>query len=158
AESRLEEFRRATGAAMRAIAERAELNAVFAAGQHGLSGSEARLPMPSRDLPPDEVAQVRGEADAIALKLRHHDPAVHAKEAPSGDVAREIFDAVEQARVEALGARRMVGVADNLAAALDEHCRQRGYHRVSERAEAPLSEALRLLAREALTGASPPPH
>jgi cobaltochelatase CobT len=156
-ESEIDQFRRTTGATMRAIARRAELTAVFAAGQPGLSGDEARLPLPARDLPPDEVAQVRGEADAIALKLRFHDDALHARETPKGEAARAIFDAVEQARVEALGARRMSGVAQNLAAALDEHCRQRGYGRLTERGEAPLPEALRLLAREVMTGEPPPP-
>ena len=63
ADSEIEQFRRATGAAMRAIAHQPELTAVFAPGQPGLSGTEARLPLPARDLPHDEVAQVRGEAE-----------------------------------------------------------------------------------------------
>jgi cobaltochelatase CobT len=155
-ESAVEAFRRVTAAAMRAIARKAELNVTFAPGQHGLAGTEARLPLPARDLPAPEVAQVRGEADAMALKLRHHDAALHKREQPKGEVARQIFDAVEQARVEALGAKRMVGVSENLAAALEEHCRQRGFARVTERADAPLSEVIRLLAREALTGARTP--
>ncbi|MEX2009577.1 MAG: cobaltochelatase subunit CobT [Dongiaceae bacterium] len=157
-ESRLEQFRRVTGAAMRAIARRPELTATFAPGRHGLGGTEARLPLPSRELPADEVAQVRGAADAIALKLRHHDDAVHAREAPSADTAREAFDAIEQARVEAIGARAMAGVAGNLDAALDEHCRQRGYGRMSAPEQAPLADALRVLVREALVGAPPPPQ
>ena len=75
---------------------------------------DARLPVPSRDLPQDEVAIVRGEADAMALRLRHHDDGVHAKRQPAGKMARAIFNAVEQARGEAIGARTMAGVAANL--------------------------------------------
>jgi cobaltochelatase CobT len=142
---------------MRAIARVPELNAVFAPGQHGVSGSDARLPMPSRELPREEMAQVRGEADSIALKLRHHDAKVNARVAPQGDSARAVFDAVELARVEAIGARTMVGVAENLGAALDEQCRQRGYQRLTEREPGQLPAAMRLLAREAMTGAPPPP-
>jgi cobaltochelatase CobT len=137
--NRIEEFKRVTGAAMRAISEQAELTVAFAPGQHGLFGTEARLPQPSHEMPVGEVAQVRGEADAIALKLRHHSDKIHAREAPSGEIARAVFDAVEQARVEAIGARQMVGVAENLSAALAEHCRQRGFMRVDEREEAPTS-------------------
>ena len=74
---------------------------------------------------------------------------LHAREAPRSEIARNIFDAVEQARVEAIGARAMAGVRDNLDAALREHCRQRGFARVAEREDAPLSEVMRLLAREA---------
>ena len=70
----LEEFRRVTGCAMRAIAERNDIQASFAPGQTGLLGTEARSALPARHLPPNEVSNVRGEADAIALKLRHHNP------------------------------------------------------------------------------------
>ncbi|MGE0120757.1 MAG: cobaltochelatase subunit CobT [Dongiaceae bacterium] len=155
-ENRIEEFKRVTGAALRAIAERDDLTVAFAPGQHGMFGTEARLPPPSHELPAVEVAQVRGEADAIALKVRHHNAALHAREAPGGDMARAVFDAVEQARVEAIGARQMVGVSENLAAALAEQCRQRGFARVTERGDGPLPEVIRMLVREALTGAAPP--
>jgi len=155
-ESRIEEFKRVTGAAMRAIAERDDLTVSFAPGQHGLFGTEARLPPPAHELPANEVANVRGEADSIALKLRHHNAMLHAREAPTGEMARAVFDAVEQARVEAIGARQMVGVSENLSAALSEHCRQRGFARVTERGDGPLPEVIRLLVREALTGTAPP--
>ena len=70
--------------------------------------------MPARDLPVEDVSRVRGEADSMALKLRHHDRKTHLRRVPRGETARAIFEAVEQVRVEALGARRMAGVADNL--------------------------------------------
>ena len=154
--SRIEEFKRVTGAAMRAIAERDDLTVSFAPGQHGLFGTEARLPPPAHELPVEDVSRVRGEADSMALKLRHHNAMLHAREAPTGEMARAVFDAVEQARVEAIGARQMVGVSENLSAALSEHCRQRGFARVTERGDGPLPEVIRLLVREALTGTAPP--
>jgi cobaltochelatase CobT len=157
-ETPLDRFRRMTGAATRAISRRDDINVSFSPTHHGLQGSELRLPLVGRDLPSDEVAQVRGAADAAALKLRHHDALLHARERPGAEEACEIFDAVEQARCEALGARRMAGVALNLSAALEEHCRQRGYSRVTNREAAPLAEVLRLLAREAMTGTPPPPQ
>ncbi len=153
----LERFKRATGAAIRAIAERDDITASFVPTPQGLVGTEARLPLPSRDLPVDEVAQVRGEADALALKLRHHDSALHARQRPSNQAAREVYDAVEQARCEALGMRLMAGVAGNLDAALEERYRSRGYNRASEREETPIAEVMRCLAREAMTGMPPPP-
>ncbi|HEY2111943.1 MAG TPA: cobaltochelatase subunit CobT, partial [Dongiaceae bacterium] len=112
-ESRLDEFRRVTGATMRAIAHKVELNVNFAPGQPGFTGSEARLPLPARDLPPEDVAQTRGAADSIALRLRHHDSKLHARETPKNEAAREVFEAIELARVEAIGALQMKGVAAN---------------------------------------------
>src|SRR5437879_6340861 len=99
----LEEFRRVTGATMRAISERGDVQASFSPGPANLLGSEARLPLPARHLPAAEVAYARGEADAIALKLRYHDAKLNARECPKTPLAREVFNAVEQARVEALG-------------------------------------------------------
>jgi len=148
----LEEFRRVTGATMRAIAERNDLQASFSTGPANLLGSEARLPLPARHLPAAEVAYARGEADAIALKIRYHDAKLHAREAPKTPLAREVFNAVEQARVEAVGSERMVGVAENLAAALTEQCKLKGFARVHSRQEANLPDVIRLLVREAISG------
>jgi cobaltochelatase CobT len=148
----VEEFRRATGAAMRAISERNDLQATFAPGPAALLGSEARLPLPSKSLPAPEVAQTRGEADAIALKLKHHNARVHAKECPKSPLARDVFNAVEQARYEAIGSRKMSGVKQNLRAALEEQCRVKGYSRINTREEGNLAEVMRLMVRETLSG------
>jgi cobaltochelatase CobT len=148
----LEEFRRVTGATMRAIAERNDLQATFSTGPANLLGSEARLPLPARHLPAGEIAYARGEADAIALKIRHHDAKLHARECPKTPLAREVFNAVEQARVEAIGSERMVGVAENLSAALNEQCKLKGFSRVNSRQEANLPDVIRLLVREAISG------
>src|SRR6185312_13259162 len=150
-------FKRATASALRAIAERDDLNVAFGPEPPGLAGAKVKLPNPARDLPPDEAAQLRGAADSLALRLRYHDDAIHSKRLPGGPLARSIFEAVEQARVEALGARRMAGVAANISAMLDEQYRRQGFERVSERTESKMAEAVRLLTREALTREPPPP-
>ena len=157
ADSPIDQFKRSTAATLRAIAEREDVSVTYATEPPGLSGTKARLPLPPRDLPADVAAQVRGAADAIGLRLKHHDPALHAKRLPAGDQARAVFEAVEQARIEAIGARRMVGVAENLGAALQERYRRQGFDRIAEQTEQSLPEVVRLLAREVLTGAKPPP-
>jgi cobaltochelatase CobT len=152
----VEAFRQVTAAAMRAIAREPELQVAFAPEPAGLRGNEARLPAPSREVTREETAIIRGEADAISLKLRFHDETLHRRRAPTGALARQVFNAVEQARCEARGARRMAGVANNLAAASEERCRTQGFARVTEREAAPLVEAVGLLAREAFAGQSIP--
>ncbi len=150
-------FKRATAATLRAIAERDDLAVAFGPEAAGLSGTRVRLPNPPRDLPAEEAAQLRGAADSMALRLRYHDDAVHSRRVPGSPLARAVFEAVEQARVEALGARRMTGVASNLAAMLDEQYRRQGFERITERTESTMAEAVRLLTREALTKERPPP-
>src|SRR5262249_46937395 len=146
-----ENFKRATAATLRAIAERDDVTVGFGPEAAGLSGSRVRLPNPPRDLPAEEAAQRRGAADSVALRLGYHDAAVHSKRLPGSPLARAVFEAVEQARVEALGARRMTGVATNLAAMLDEQYRRQGFERITERTDSTMAEAVRLLTRETLT-------
>ncbi|MBL8705001.1 MAG: cobaltochelatase subunit CobT, partial [Rhodospirillales bacterium] len=156
ADTPVEIFKRANAAALRAIAKRPDIEVAYAADTAVLAGNQARLPLPSRELPEGERAQVRGEADAIALKLRHTNSKTHARRMPTGEMARAVFDAVEQARVEALGARRMPGVAQNLSAALEERYHRQGYERVAEADESTLADVVRLMTREKLTGEAPP--
>jgi cobaltochelatase CobT len=156
AESPTESFKRATAATVRAIAERDDVTVSYGAEPAGAAGTRLRLPLPARDLSDAEAGPVRGAADAMALKLRYHDAGLHAKRAPSGETARAIFEGVEQARVEALGTRRMAGVAANLSAMLEERYRRQGYEHMTERNDTTLVEAIRLLAREALTAMPPP--
>ncbi|WP_341911136.1 cobaltochelatase subunit CobT [Ferrovibrio terrae] len=155
-ESPIEPFKRALTAATRAISHDGDLQVSFGPETPGLRGKRARLPVPGRDLPAAEVAQIRGLADAMALRLRHHDDSLHSRLLPQGGTARAVFDAVEQARVEAIGANRMAGVAQNLNAALDERCRSKGYAKITDRSEAPLADVLGLMARERLTGEKVP--
>src|SRR6202051_2419711 len=119
-EAPTEPFKRAVGVCLRPTPGKNDLEVSFASERPGLAGGKARLPEPPRRLNEREAAIVRGHADSIALRLACHDPAVHRRLAPGGQQARAVFEAVEQARVEAIGSRRMGGVAKNLAAMLDD--------------------------------------
>jgi len=155
-EAPTEPFKRAVTSCLRAIAKQPELEVSFAAERPGLAPGKARLPEPPRKLSKRDAAIVRGHADSIALRLACHDPKVHRKQMPGNLQARGIFDAVEQARVEAIGARRMNGVAKNLTAMLDDHFHRGKYDEITDRADAPLADALAMLVRERLTGLPPP--
>ncbi|WP_191085302.1 cobaltochelatase subunit CobT [Roseococcus microcysteis] len=155
--TRQEEFKRATAGAVRAIAQQTEVQVAFQPGPAGVSGKRARLPLPTRSLPPAEMAKLRGAADAVALKLRHHDEATHAARAPARKEAREVFDALEDVRVQTVGSRHMAGVAANLRARLSEECEAEGYDRMTRKDQLPLHSALALMARERISGEAVPP-
>ena len=152
----LEDFRLAVAAATRAISNDGEVDVQFVTERPAVTGKTVRLTKPSVDLPYQEVCQARGEADSVALRFRHHDPGIHQTYIPEGQLARVSFNAFEQARCEALGTRRMIGVKQNLDVVLEKYCTTRGFHQVADRENAPLQEVLKLLAREALTGDHPP--
>jgi cobaltochelatase CobT len=155
-EAPTEPFKRAVTSCLRAIAKAPELEVTFASERPGLAPGKARLPEPARKMTKRDAAIVRGHADSIALKLACHDPKVHRKLMPGNPQARGVFEAVEQARVEAIGSRRMAGVAKNLTAMLDDHFHRGKFDEITDRADAPLSDALAMLVRERLTGLAPP--
>ena len=149
-------FRRALAGAARAIARDPEVEVIFASETAPPTGKTARVPSPGASLQPRLVAEARGAADSLALRLRHHDDRLHAVSAPLDPEARAVFDALETARFEALGARVMEGVRDNLAELTDARVRGDAILRARSADEVPLATAVGLLARQRLTGEAPP--
>ena len=155
-ESDYDRFKRSTAATLKAIAGRDDLDIIFTQGPPLVTGSEVRLPAPTLHLAPAEIIRIRGLADGIALKLRHHTDSLHSRHMPHDQNARHVWDAVEQARVEALGVRRLAGVQNNIAAALDQKCQTEGLDRAASKDDMPLADAMRLIARQIFTGQAPP--
>ena len=153
----IDRFRDVLAGTARAIAADGEVELAFSADAPAQSGRNLRVPMPGRALPADQVAEARGFADGFALRLRLHDAGLHARGAPAEPVARAVHDAVETARIEALGARGFAGIADNLDASLQMRMRSDPIARARTRDEVPLSTAIQLMVRERLTG-KPAPH
>ncbi|MBT3360881.1 MAG: cobaltochelatase subunit CobT [Rhodospirillales bacterium] len=147
-----EKIKRVTTAAFKAIADDGEVSVEYAHGAAGGTETNVRLPSPSRRFSVEELARLRGAADAMALRLRHHDATVHRRRLPSSVHARRLFDAVEQIRVEAIGARELQGVAQNLDARLDDYCTTEELAGIDTVDAADLGQALQLLVRERLAG------
>jgi cobaltochelatase CobT len=138
------------------LAEQPDLEITFSGDGPQLNGKHAILPHPPRDLSGKETARIRGLADQIALRIAHHDAAAHARLRPASDLGRAVYEAVEQARIEAIGANAMDGVRANLGAALDSDVLKKGLNRWDEAAAPPLGDIVGLMVRERLTGVAPP--
>ncbi|MBZ6377528.1 cobaltochelatase subunit CobT [Pacificimonas flava] len=152
----VEEFRQALGAALRAMARTEEYELSYTADKPSGSDKAGRIPQPPRGLPEREVREARGWADSFALRKRHHDSRAHMSSQPAAGVARDVFNAAEQARIEALGANAMQGCKDNLSAMVDARVRMDPIARARDVDEVPLSTAVGLIMRERLTGAPIP--
>ncbi|TAN56263.1 MAG: cobaltochelatase subunit CobT [Rhodospirillales bacterium] len=165
-ESPIDAMKRATAAAVKAVAERPDSYVGFGPGPATLTFSRntsqpgaapvptVHLPMAARRPLMEDVIRLRGAADAVALKLKHHDETLHARRAPDEAEARQVYDAVEQSRVEALGAERYPGLAQNVASAVELRLKSEGYGRSTCREEVPLAEALRVVSRNAFLDAA----
>src|SRR4051812_36957511 len=157
-ESPTEPFKRALAHAARSLAETPDLEVVFSTEPPGLFGNRATLPHPPRDLNGPEAARIRGLADQIALRIAHHDNAVHARTAPADPEAAAVYDALEGARIEAIGSNALGGVRQNLTAALEARLEKRGMTRgvPDKPSPSPMAEVVALMARQRLTGQPPP--
>jgi len=155
-ESPSEPFKRAVAVAVRSLAGEPELEVNFSSEPPSLKGLKARLPSPPRNLKPQEIALVRGVGDAYALRKAYHDEKINARLKPQSPEANAIFDAAENARVEAIGALAMAGVKLNLAAQLEQRMVARGLGRAKNKDEVGIADVLGLMVREALTGEKPP--
>jgi cobaltochelatase CobT len=155
-DDRAERFKGVLGTAMKAIALDPELAVSFGNDQPVLTGHKARLPQITATTTLKDIAVTRGLSDSFALRLANHKDEVHSRYMPQGKNARAMFEAVEQARIEAIGANAMPGVAQNLSAMLDDRYSKTVINRSSNRRDTPLEEAVGLILRERLTGEAPP--
>jgi cobaltochelatase CobT len=155
-ESPLDRFRAVLTGTARAISLDPEVEVAWTADAPVQSGQSMRVPMPGRALPAEQVAEARGHADSMALRLRHHNAALHGRHAPSEALARACYDAVEQVRYESLGANAYAGMRGNLGAALAMRMASDPISRAAKPEEVPLPTALALLLREKLTGQASP--
>ena len=153
-------IKRVTEATLKAISARDDVEVTFAPGAHGISntpdGIQAMLPTPARQVEKQDLHILRGEADTAALRLRYHNPDVYRRQRPQDHGSSQLFDAAEQARVEAIGCRLLAGVASNLQEFQEATCRERGHHLVNERNDTQIPDAVGLILRERLTDQKAP--
>ena len=145
AETPADVFKRALAHAARALAEQSELEVVFGSDGPKLSNGVLTLPHPPRDPGGPESATLRGQADRLALRLANHDESLHARHRPIDSRAAEVFEAVEQARVEAVGSQSLAGVRANMGAALLTRLEKMGALRATDAERVPVAEAVALL-------------
>ena len=151
-ESPVEPFKRALANAVRSLAQNPDLEIVYSGEASGVQGDRAVLPHPPRDLTPDDAARIRGLADQMALRMSQHDPAIHARTRPGSAEGQPVFDALEQARIEAVGANALGGVKANLKAMHEAAWTRRPFNPVEAQANPPMADIVSLLVRERLTG------
>ena len=149
-----EDLKRAIASTVRAISGRPELEVTFSGTTAviGPEGAEVRLPALPPVLKDNDLPHIRGQADALAFRFFYHDDKIHARNAPADNFAKAAFEALEEARYEALGALRLPGAGHNIEALHEDHCQAQGYAKLEDREKAPLADALRFMAWQSFTG------
>lgn len=149
-------FKKALAEATRTMADDPDMTVTYSVDPAGMTKDGMRLPQVSRRMTRDEVLLARGTADAFALRRRYHDEGVSARYSPTGQLARDIYDAMETARCEAVGARAMPGTAGNIDAKIGHEADRKGYAQITQAADAPLATAAGYLVRHLATGREMP--
>ena len=149
-------FKKALSEATKVMANDPELTVSYSVDPSGLAGDQMRLPQVRRRMTRDEVLLARGTADALAMHRRYHDEGVHARYRPSGRMAQDLYEAMETARCEAMGARDMPGTAGNIDAKISAEATKLGYEQISQASDAPLATAAGYLIRHLATGRALP--
>ncbi|KAF0115924.1 MAG: cobaltochelatase CobT [Rhodobacteraceae bacterium] len=149
-------FKKALAEATRTMADDPEMTVTYSVDPAGMNKEGVRLPQVSRRMTRDEVLLARGTADAFALRRKYHDDAVATRYAPTGPLARDIYDAMENARCEAVGALAMPGTAGNIEAKIGNEADRKGYGQVTQASEVPLPVAAGYLVRQMATGRALP--
>ncbi|MGB5836225.1 MAG: cobaltochelatase subunit CobT [Albidovulum sp.] len=145
-------FKKALAEAAKTMADAPDLTVSYSVDPPGMTGDTMRLPQVSRRMSRDEVLIARGTADALALRHRHHNPKTAAKYAPQGQMARDLYEAMETARCEAVGARDMPGTLGNIDAKIGAEAERKGYSQITAAQDAPLAQAAGYLIRHLATG------
>lgn len=151
-----EDFKRALVQTTRALSSLPEVEVAFGGEHSSVSGKQAKIPLPARVLDRDSAMIARGEADAAALRLAHHDARKFSRHLPKGVEAQAVYRALEDARIEAIGANALKGVGDNLAAALEKSISDRRLDRLDAKEAVPIADVASLLLRKRLTGRDHP--
>jgi len=150
-------FKKALAEATKVLADDSELTVSYSVDPPGQSEDSIRLPQVSRRMTREEVLLARGTADAYALRHKFHDPKLSSRYMPQGQLARDLFDAMEGARIEAVGARYMPGTAGNIDVKIQTEALRKGYDQVTQASEAPLATAAGYLIRHLATSRELPP-
>ncbi len=145
-------FKKALAEATRTMADDPDMAVSYSVDPPGMNREGVRLPQVSRRMTRDEVLLARGTADAFALRRKFHDEGVAARYAPTGQLARDIYEAMETARCEAVGARAMPGTAGNIDAKIAHEADRKGYSQIRDAKDAPLPVAAGYLVRQMATG------
>ncbi len=145
-------FKKALAEATKTLADDRDLSVSFSVDPPGQTEDTMRLPQVTRRMTRDEVLLARGTADAYAMRHRYHDARTHARYAPPGDMARDLYEAMETARCEAMGARDMPGTAGNIDAKIAADADRRGFDQITDQRVAPLPEAAGYMVRQMATG------
>ena len=113
-ENILEEFKKSLTATTKSISKNNQVKINFTKEKSSIDGNLINLPEPNIQSIKENLTYLRADADALALEFRFHSKEIHHNFMNDSEIANEIFNSVEQSRIEAKGSISFKGIRLNI--------------------------------------------
>ena len=110
----LEEFKKSLTATTKSISKNDQVEINFTKENSSIDGNLINLTEPNIESIKKNLTYIRADADALALEFRFHSKEIHNNFIDNSEITNEIFNAVEQSRVEAKGSIIYKGIKSNI--------------------------------------------
>ncbi len=110
----LEEFKKSLSITIKSIGKNKDLEINFIKENPSTDGNSINLTEPKFESFQKNLTYIRAEADAMALGFRLHSKDIHQHYIASNALSNEIFNVVEQSRIEAQGSKIFKGIKSNI--------------------------------------------
>ena len=110
----LEEFKKSLTVTTKSISKNNKVEVNFTKEKPSIDGNSINLTEPNFENIKKNLIYIRAEADALALEFRFHSKEIHNNFIKGNEISNEIFNAVEQSRIEAKGSISFKGIKSNI--------------------------------------------
>ena len=110
----VDQFKKSLSATIKSIGKSNTIEVNFVQDGPSIDGDIINLNEPNLQSLKKNLNYMRAEADSMALEIRLHTKEIHQEYLGNNDVVNEIFNAVEQSRIEAQGSHIFKGIKLNI--------------------------------------------
>ena len=110
----IEEFKKSLSITVKSIGKNNNLEINFVKENPSIDGNSINLTDPNIESLKNNLTYIRAEADSLALEFRLHSKDIHQNFIANNELSNEIFNAVEQSRIEAQGSKIFKGIKSNI--------------------------------------------
>ena len=110
----IEDFKKSISATIKSIGKKEDIEINFVKENPSIIGNTINLTEPKIENFKNNLEYLRAEADSFALEVRLHSKDIHQNFIASNELSNEIFNAVEQSRIEVQGSKIFKGIKSNI--------------------------------------------
>ena len=110
----IEQFKKSLSATVKSIGKSDLIEINFVTDSPSIDGQVINLIEPNLKNIRENLNYIRAEADSMALEVRFHKKNIHERYLGQNEISNDIFNAVEQSRIETQGSDKFKGIKSNI--------------------------------------------